>query len=352
LERSHRGRGEHGSIRGLATHTGGAPVGRMVRRAAVVGTAIAAFSVAFGPSPAGAQPARPRPGFNELVAQARHLARQIDALSQEFDGLQVRLNETRAAAKAAATTAARDKAALAGGMAKVGQIAAESYMDGGYDPTLQLATSTDPQAFIDRASIMSHLQASNGAVVATLQTAQAAASRAQEAARQQAAQVASLARQINAKRAEIQGKVNIIESAAYKQALVIAGRTGRFPITAPVGDSLGARALRYALSRQGDPYVWGAAGPASFDCSGLVLWSYAQLGIQLPHYTGLQWNSGVHISRSQLEPGDLVFFYSDLSHVGMYVGNGLMVDAPDFGEVVRVEPVFWSAYAGAVRIAI
>jgi peptidoglycan DL-endopeptidase CwlO len=352
VERSHRSRGGHESMRGLISYAERAPVGRIVRRAAVVGAALAAFSLAFGPSPANARQARPRPNFNELVAQARHLARQIDALSQEFDGLQVRLNETRAAAKAAARTAARDKDALAGGMVKLGQIAAQSYMNGGFDPTLQLATSSDPQGFIDRASIMNHLQANNGAVVSTLQTAQAAANRAQEAARQQAAQVASLAKQINAKRAQIQGKVNIIESAAYKQALVIAGRTGRFPVTAPVGDSLGARALRYALSRQGDPYVWGAAGPTSFDCSGLVLWSYAQLGIQLPHYTGLQWNAGVHIARSQLEPGDLVFFYSDLSHVGMYVGNGLMVDAPDFGEVVKVEPVFWSAYAGAVRIAI
>ncbi|MGE5291530.1 MAG: C40 family peptidase [Micromonosporaceae bacterium] len=325
---------------------------RMLRRVAVVGTALAAFSLAFGPSPAGAQPARPRPDFNALVAQARHLARQIDALSQQFDGLQVRLRETRDAAKAAAKTAARDRAALASGTARVSQIAAQSYMGGGYDPTLQLATSNDPQRFLDRATIMSHLQSQNGAVLSGLEAAQAAANRAQEAAKQQAAQVARLAKQIDAKRAEIQGKVNIVESAAYKQALAIASRTGRFPVTAPVGNSLGAQALRYALTRQGDAYVWGAAGPDTFDCSGLVLWAYSKVGISLPHYTGDQFNSGVHISRSQLEAGDLVFFYSDISHVGMYVGNGLMVDAPDFGETVKVEPVMWDVYAGAVRIAI
>ena len=116
------------------------------------------------------------------------------------------------------------------------------------------------------------------------------------------------------------------------------------------GQAIGVQALRYALTKVGDPYVWGAAGPNAFDCSGLVMWSYAQIGISLPHYTGAQWNSGVHVSRSQLQPGDLVFFFADLGHVGMYVGNGLMVDAPTYGVPVHVEPVLWSAYAGAVRI--
>ena len=109
-------------------------------------------------------------------------------------------------------------------------------------------------------------------------------------------------------------------------------------------------ALRAALTRRGDPYVWGAAGPGEFDCSGLVTWAYAQDGITLDHYTGDQWNEGEHISRSQLEPGDLVFFYADISHVGLYIGNGLMVDAPSFGQDVMVQPIDWSIFVGAVRI--
>src|ERR1019366_957274 len=83
---------------------------------------------------------------------------------------------------------------------------------------------------------------------------------------------------------------------------------------------------------------------------GLVMWAYAQVGISLEHYTGDQWDEGQHIPRSQLEPGDLVFFFPDIGHVGLYVGNGMMVDAPTFGQPVQVQPVFWSAYVGAVRI--
>jgi cell wall-associated NlpC family hydrolase len=101
----------------------------------------------------------------------------------------------------------------------------------------------------------------------------------------------------------------------------------------------------------GDAYVWGAAGPTTFDCSGLVVWAYAQLGISLPHFTGDLWNSGVHVSRAQLQPGDLVFFYADIGHVGIYVGNGFMLDAPTVGIPVGIHPVMWGNYDGAVRIA-
>jgi peptidoglycan DL-endopeptidase CwlO len=123
-------------------------------------------------------------------------------------------------------------------------------------------------------------------------------------------------------------------------------------VAAPAS-SVGARAASIALSKLGSPYVWGAAGPSTFDCSGLVVWAYGQLGVSLPHYTGSLWGSGTHISSSQLEPGDLVFFHG-LSHVGIYVGGGNFVHAPHTGDVVRVSSLSESWYAsgfdGAVRI--
>ena len=158
--------------------------------------------------------------------------------------------------------------------------------------------------------------------------------------------------QMNAKKKLILAKINTVNSAAMKQAMTIFEQTGQYPkVTIPTANTVGAQALQAALSRLGDPYVWGAVGPNDFDCSGLVMWAYAQVGMSLPHYTGSQWNSGVHVSRNDLEPGNLVFFFSNISHVGMYIGNGLMIDAPNFREVVRVEPIYWSAFVGAVRIA-
>lgn len=101
------------------------------------------------------------------------------------------------------------------------------------------------------------------------------------------------------------------------------------------------------MAQQGDPYVWAAEGPDQFDCSGLVVYAYRQVGVSLPHSTSALLSAGPHVSRSQLRPGDLVFTSSH--HVGLYVGNGQFVNAPNTGEVVQVEPIN-SFYAG-VRVS-
>jgi cell wall-associated NlpC family hydrolase len=163
--------------------------------------------------------------------------------------------------------------------------------------------------------------------------------------------VRAIETQMDAKKKVIEGKIGKVNSAAMTQAMQVFEQTGSYPdITIPTENTVDGQALQQALSRRGDPYVWAAAGPSEFDCSGLVVWAFAQEGISLPHYTGALWNSGMHIARNDLQPGDLVFFGSDISHVGFYVGDGMMLDAPDTGAVVRIEPLF-SDYIGAVRIA-
>jgi peptidoglycan DL-endopeptidase CwlO len=293
----------------------------------------------------------PQPSLSSLVAQAKQLSNQINDLSEQYDGLRVQLSEAQAETKIARTTYRMDAKRLSVGMMAVGQVAAESYMDGGFGTPLQVLTSSDAQTLLSRAAIMQQLQTENGYKVSALSTAEAAARHAQETAAQQAKLAAALSAKMAAKTKIIQSKINTLNSSAFRQAMDVFDKTGQYPnISIPTANTVGAEALRYALSKRGDPYVWGAAGPGAFDCSGLVMWAYAQVGISLDHYTGDQWNEGEHISRSQLQPGDLVFFFADIGHVGLYIGNGLMVDAPDFGQPVQVQPVFWSAYVGAVRI--
>jgi cell wall-associated NlpC family hydrolase len=100
-------------------------------------------------------------------------------------------------------------------------------------------------------------------------------------------------------------------------------------------------AITAALAHIGDPYVWAAAGPQTFDCSGLMQWAYAKAGVNLAHYTGSQAQQGVRIQPSQLLPGDLVLFGGNLHHVGMYLGAGYMLDAPDTGAYIRVDKISW-----------
>jgi cell wall-associated NlpC family hydrolase len=116
--------------------------------------------------------------------------------------------------------------------------------------------------------------------------------------------------------------------------------------------------LSAAMSRRGLPYVWGAAGPSSFDCSGLVQWSFAQAGIVMPRVAADQALSGPAVPVSQLEPGDLLFYHTDptapqyISHVAIYLGNGWMIQAPEPGQDVEVVPAaFGSEFAGAIRVS-
>jgi cell wall-associated NlpC family hydrolase len=233
----------------------------------------------------------------------------------------------------------------------VGQLAAQSYMNGGMVTPMALLTSSSAQTLISRAAFMAELQQENGDQVSQIAEGVAAAQRARQTAQQQTKVAKRVAVQMAAKRRQAQTKINVLNSAVFKKAMDVFNQTGNYPnISIPTANTIGAQALRWALAKRGDPYVWGAAGPSAFDCSGLVLWAYSKVGISLPHFTGDQWNMGVHVARSQLQPGDLVFFYPDIGHVGLYIGNGLMVDAPDFGEDVQVQQVTWDVYVGAVRI--
>ncbi len=118
----------------------------------------------------------------------------------------------------------------------------------------------------------------------------------------------------------------------------------------PPTSSKGAAAVWWAEKELGKPYQWAAAGPDSFDCSGLVMWAYAHVGVSLAHYSGSQFSSGPHVSRSNLQPGDLVFFGSPIHHVGMYVGGGDFIEAPSTGEDVRISSLDGRGdYAGATR---
>ena len=311
----------------------------------------AAMSVALSSSVAGAASDAPAPTLKELLARAAKLSNQIDDLSQQYDALRIQYTQAKTQIKVAQLTQRQDERLIAAYQATVARIAAAGYMTGSISPAIQLLQSRNPQALLNRASILTELQRQNSAQLNLVAAAQSAARRERLLAIQEEHAAARLTAAMRGKVAKIQVKENILNSAAFSKAMAQYDQTGHYPAIHVAGDSVGVEALRSALTRVGDPYVWGAAGPDSFDCSGLVVWAYAQIGISLPHFTGDLWNSGEHISRADLEPGDLVFFFPNIGHVGIYVGNGMMVDAPTFGQDVQVQEVFWSAYVGAVRIA-
>jgi len=110
-----------------------------------------------------------------------------------------------------------------------------------------------------------------------------------------------------------------------------------------------AAAVAYAMAQVGESYVFGAAGPSAFDCSGLTMMAWGQSGVGLSHSSAAQYASGTKVAADDLRPGDLVFYYSPISHVGMYIGNGLIVNALNPGAGIRVSPLYSMPYVGAVR---
>ena len=298
-----------------------------------------------------AQTVSSQPSLKDLVAEATQLSNEVDSLGQQYDSLKIQLGHANSEVKIANQAAARAEDAMAGSQKAVAQLAAMGYMNGGMDPTLQMLTSGNPDLFLSQVSTVQQLNDEAGMRLSTLQREQLAAERAQTTAKEEIATADELQSQINGKVKTIHAKLDVLNSSAMSQAMAVFSKTGSYPdIVLPEATNVGTTALRAALTQRGKPYVWGAAGPDSYDCSGLVMWAFAQEGISLPHYTGDQWNSGMHVSRADLEPGDLVFFFADISHVGIYIGNDLMVDAPSTGQVVQVQPVF-DGYVGAVRIA-
>ena len=247
-------------------------------------------------------------------------------------------------------------------------IARSAWTGSGLGSFQALMTSDSADAFVDRMSTLQLVAGHQNSILETAAGANVAAAQAQTAAQDSATQAKATYDKVAGQQAELQKQVAEYQavydrlSAAEKAAAaaaappVHASRAERAPAPAsgPVVASSGAAqiAVDTAMAQRGKPYVWAASGPSSFDCSGLTAYAYRAAGIGLPHSSALQSRIGQAVSRAQLQPGDLVFFYSPVSHVGIYIGNGQMVHAPTSGDVVKVASVdSMGGFAGGRRIA-
>jgi hypothetical protein len=189
-------------------------------RVALLAGAATLASFALPAVSASAAPVTKPVSLKALLAKATKLANQIDSLSEQYDGLKIQLTEAKTEARIAREAALRDARQLTAGQVAVGQIAAQGYMNGSFDPALQLLQSSDPQAFVSRASIMLQIQQENGDKVTDLAAAEAAAERARLTAQQEASKAAVLAAQMKTKVKAIQRRENVLNSAAFARAII------------------------------------------------------------------------------------------------------------------------------------
>lgn len=291
-----------------------------------------------------------------LTEQWHHARDQLDARRGELERAQADL----AAANASGARAHADQDQLRG---QVDRLAGASFQGARLTQLSALLVSDSPEEFLDRMSVLDLLAADNNeamdrladAVVQAEQAEQAATSATTRASRAER-DAALLESEFARAREDMDAQIALVQerlaelSDEERESITSDGVTDF--VLDPLPDSSGAAgsAVQAALSRQGSPYSWGAEGPGSFDCSGLMLWAYRQVGVDLPRSSREQARMGSPVSRAQLQPGDLIAEYSPVSHIGMYVGDGRYVHAPYGGEVVKVEEVPWERVTAMRRV--
>ncbi|MBG0855974.1 C40 family peptidase [Streptomyces spinoverrucosus] len=317
-------------------------------------SAAAAAAAAVAAVPAQAAPADDtRAEVDRLYAEAEKATEAYNEADERADALhgQVGRAQDRIARQQESINSMRDA---------LGSLAGAQYRSGGLDPSLALLFSENPDEYLDKAAVLDRISLHQAGQLRDLQEAMRELTQERAEAAEKLGEleksrkaVASHKRTVEQKLAKARALLNALtddERAAYDRA----SRSGRSDMPdlggAVPASGRAAAAVAAARSALGRPYIWGAAGPSGFDCSGLMQWSYAQAGIALPRTSQGQRAAGRQVPLSQAQPGDLITYRSDASHVAMYMGNGQVVHAPYPGAPVRYDPVGMMPVSGVTRV--
>ncbi|MFJ8041001.1 NlpC/P60 family protein [Kitasatospora sp. NPDC096147] len=345
------------------------PAARRFTRALVLtaaATTVLSVAASGGATAAPGTPAEP--------ANRKDVKAQVDRIYEEAEQASERANAAQEQQRVlqAETGALQDQVAAAQDelnrmRADLGSVAAAQYRAGGIDPAVQLMLDSDPAAYlyrartldqvserqndtlrqvIDRQRRLDQRRAETSAKLAELESVRRTLTESKQDIRQRLAKAQRLLNGLGAaERARLQA-----DDAREAQQRAARGAERVDLGTAPPASGRAAAALAAAASKIGSPYVYGSTGPRTFDCSGLMYWSWRQAGVTLPRTSQQQANAGQRISLSEARPGDLVIFYRDMHHVGMYAGGGVVVHAPYPGARVRYESVNAMPVTGVVRV--
>ncbi|MEU6950331.1 NlpC/P60 family protein [Streptomyces sp. NPDC046316] len=348
--------------------------GQAVRTAATLALASAATATVFE----GSGHAEPRLTAAQVKAKVDRLYQEAEVATERYNGAKEKADAARDALDRLRDEAARRTDRLNTARNGLGSVAAAQYRSGGLDPAVQLALTSDPEQYLERAALAEKAGQRQAATIASVRRELAGIRQVRAESDERLTQLRGHEADLRRQKAAVQGKLGEARSllarltaeerARYEAVAAGSGRgdtggssTGtpgsradrasgaRGPVTAP--SSRAAQAISFARAQIGKPYVWGATGPSAYDCSGLTQAAWRSAGVALPRTTYTQINAGQRVSRSELAPGDLVFFYSGISHVGLYIGGGQMIHAPRPGAPVRVAPIDEMPFAGATRVS-
>jgi cell wall-associated NlpC family hydrolase len=331
---------------------------RRLRAGLLVG-ASATLTVTLLPGSAAADPDAATPAeAAQLVAEASH---DLEVVTEQFNEAREVLRAQRAEARRAAGAAAAAQAEVDALDGTVRELARSAYTgENATVSTLDLVLDSDSADELLTSLgtlevIAEHTDEVLGEVSAAADEAQSARAEAETAtteAREAVEEIRDQQRDLEARIADFEEQYEALSAAGQTQVDQAHGGTAvAAPAAAAAPSGAAQSAVDTAMAQVGDSYVWAAAGPDAFDCSGLMQYAYAAAGVSLPHSSSMQSQMGAPVSRSELQPGDLVFFYSPVSHVGMYIGNGQMVHASTPSKPVHVASIdSMGSYTSARRV--
>jgi cell wall-associated NlpC family hydrolase len=326
--------------------------------------ALTAATLAALPATGHAAPPRAPTTTSEARAQLASLSSQAEIVAEQYNDARVilakRLREYKAA-DAQARVIQTQYAALAG---QVKHVVSGVYKTVPFGQFTLMLTSTSPREFMDQLSALNLIAGRRTVLINRVAAVRTAALKAQAQAQAALSAAQKVSRDITAKKADLARRRIVLQgvlsrlSAQDRYALGATDPAGhasrsdnRGPVSVGPASPAAIKAVQTALAKRGDPYSWGAAGPSAFDCSGLTMYAWSAAGVGLPHSSSAQYGVGVHVSRSEVRAGDLVFFYSpQIHHVGLAINNTQMVHASTYGVPVQVANIDSFPYVGATRV--
>jgi cell wall-associated NlpC family hydrolase len=324
------------------------------RKRLIAGAAgIAAIGVA-GIIPA-ATPAQADPDIDDVRKKVDKLYTQAEAANEDYSNAKLRLQDLKDQLEDLSADEKRQSKDLDEIRVELRDSVLRQFEGSDVSAVGQVITSEDPQEFLAGLSTVSSYNALQGDLLARYNTEAEALQVRREATEESKAEMAKVKTTMQKKKSEIDKKFEAAQAeldeleADELEEFQAAGAGAGIPSNLPPPSGRAKVAVDYALAQVGDSYVYGATGTSSWDCSGLTMGAWGEAGVGLPHSSSAQYSSGPQVSRGQLAPGDLVFFYSPISHVGIYIGNGMMVHASNPSTGVKVSPIDQMPYTGAVR---
>ncbi|MDC2956098.1 NlpC/P60 family protein [Streptomyces gilvifuscus] len=326
-------------------------------------TTAAAAAVAFSANAANAAPSE-KPSKDEVKAKVDKLYEQAEQATEKLNGAKEKQEKLQKEISTIQDNVARGQEELNELRDSIGLAAAAQYRTGTIDSSVQLFLSSNPDDYLDKASTMDQLSAQQVEALKKIQEKQRELAQQRAEASDKLKDLADTRAAFAAQKKDVQGKLaqaqKLLNSLTAAQRAALAAADQRASRSAServdLGNSTSASnwasaAFHAAQTQIGKPYSYGATGTAAYDCSGLTSWAYAQAGVTIPRTSQAQANAGTKIySQSQLKVGDLVLFYSDLHHVGLYAGNGMVLHAPRTGTNVRYESIGNMPFQFGVRI--